>query len=70
MTAETSFVTDGERFLVQIPAENEFGFSLADDDQTWPGGLGSGMTSWQCVDPDEVPQADRERLEWLLEQQA
>ena len=63
------FVTDGTSFLVQIPAENAWGFVLADEDQTWPGGFGSGMTTWRVASQDEVPQEVRERLGWLLEEQ-
>jgi hypothetical protein len=61
------FVTDGDRFLVQLPDENQFGFVLASDDVAWPGGFGSGMTSWKLVSADQVPAEDRERLEWLLD---
>lgn len=63
---EKGFVTDGTHFLVQIPSENQWGFSLADDDQTFPGGFGSGMTSWRIVPAEQVPTEDRERLEWML----
>ena len=62
-----SFVTDGAgNYLVQLPDENQWGFLLADDDQTWPGGFGSGMSSWVAVPVENVPGEDRERLEWLL----
>lgn len=66
-TMDRTFVrTDSGRFLVQIPDESRWGFSLADDDQTWPGGIGVA-TSWEAVSPDDVPAEDRERLEWLLD---
>lgn len=47
-----AFVTS---YLVQLPADNEHGFVLADDDQTWPGGLGSGwanaaVVEWQAAE--------------------
>lgn len=66
MAVQKTFVTDGERFLVQLPDDNQWGFVLADDDQTWAGGFGSGMTTWRAVATSEVPEEDRERLEWLL----
>lgn len=63
-----SYVTDGRgNYLVQLLADNEFGFVLADDDQTWPGGFGSGMSQWHACDAAEVPAEDQERLGWLLQ---
>ncbi|MFH1267809.1 MAG: hypothetical protein ABIK89_18995 [Planctomycetota bacterium] len=55
--------------LLQFPAENAWGFELADDDQTWPGGLGLGNASWEVLADDDprITQEDRERLGWLLE---
>lgn len=66
-TLQKTFVTDGERFLVQLPDNNPFGFVLADDDQTWDGGIGSGMKSFRSVSPEEVPEEDLERLGWMLD---
>ena len=64
----TSFVTDGAgRYLVQTPADNEWGFVLADDDQSWPGGVGSGMDEWTAVEAADVPAEVANRLGWLLE---
>jgi hypothetical protein len=51
--------------LLQLPADNPWGFVLADDDQAWPGGF--GWESWEPLADDEVPEEDRERLHWLLE---
>lgn len=65
---QKTFVTDGSLFLVQLPDDNKFGFVLADDDQTWDGGIGSGMKSpFRAVSPEDVPDDDRERLGWLLD---
>lgn len=64
---QKTFVTDGSRFLVQLPDDNQFGFVLADDDQTWEGGFGSGMKSFRAVGPEEVPDEDLERLGWMLD---
>lgn len=64
----TSFVTDGSgRYLVQLPADNEHGFVLADDDQTWAGGLGSGWSEWTTAERADVPADVEERLGWLLD---
>lgn len=64
---QKTFVTDGSRVLVQLPDDNQFGFVLADDDQTWDGGIGSGMKSFWAVSPEEVPSEDMDRLGWLLD---
>jgi len=55
--------------LLQLPAENQHGFILADDDQTWPGGFGLGNASWECLANDDprITDEDRERLEWMLD---
>ena len=54
--------------LVQADAENQFGFVLADDEMTWPGGFGSGVHSWKEVAESEVPNQDKERLAWVLDE--
>lgn len=64
---QKTFVTDGERFLVQLPDDNQFGFVLADDDQTWEGGVGSGMKSFCAVSPENVPDEAMELLGWMLD---
>lgn len=67
-TAKTGFVlgSDG-RVLVQLPADNQFGFVLADEESTWAGGIGSGFTTWKLVDQSQVSPDDVERLGWLIE---
>jgi hypothetical protein len=52
-------------FLLQLPAANHWGFVLADDDQTWPGGF--GWESWEPIADSEVPEEVRQRLESVLE---
>jgi hypothetical protein len=54
---------DGQYF-VQLPADNGWGFVLADDDQTWDF---PPVREWELVPAEEVPAAERERLGWLLE---
>lgn len=67
-SATRGFVTDGSgRYLVKRPADDPTGFVLADEFEVWPGGLGSGMSNWRSVAPDDVPPNVRRRMEWLLE---
>ncbi len=54
--------TEDGRYLAQIDADNQWGFSLCDDDQAYPGGFNSGAHTWQVVKRSDVPQADQERL--------
>ena len=63
-----TFVTDGVRYLVKLPAMNPWGFVLADEEQAWPGGLDSGLTHWHPVAVAQVPAVIRQRLEWILEE--
>ncbi len=60
-------ITDRGEYLVQFPDENRWGFVLADDDQSWPGGIGVAK-SWQFVAVEDVPVEDVERLDWLFEE--
>jgi acyl-CoA thioesterase-1 len=63
-----AYVADGSgRYLVRLPADNRWGFVLADGNQTWPGGFGSGLHRWHPVPPDQVPASERDRLGWLLD---
>ncbi len=63
-----TFVTNGAGgYLVQLLSDNEHGFVLADDDQTWPGGLGSGWSEWTIVERADVPPEVEARLGWLLD---
>jgi hypothetical protein len=51
--------------LLQLPAANHWGFVLADDEQSWPGGF--GWESWEPIADSEVPEDIRQRLEPVLE---
>lgn len=67
-TAKAGFVLGNDgRVLVQLPADNQFGFVLADEESTWAGGIGSGLTTWTLVDQSQISGDDIERLAWLLE---
>lgn len=61
-------VTDTGSILVQHPDENQWGFSLCDDEQSWPGGIGVAG-EWTAIAPDDprITDDDRERLQWMLD---
>jgi len=62
-----SYVTDGTSLFVQLPADNQWGFSIHDDDQEWPGGFGIfDNRKWWTVKLEDVPAEIRERLDWVL----
>jgi hypothetical protein len=53
------------KWLVQTPEENQWGFSLHDDDQSWPGGF--PFSEWRAVPEAKVPQNVKNSLGWLLD---
>jgi hypothetical protein len=56
------------RIFVQIPdPQSRWGFYIADEEQSWDGGLGIAG-QFEDLDPSEVSAADKERLGWILEQ--
>lgn len=55
---------DRGNVFVQLPADNQWGFSLFDDDQEFPGGFGIGR--WTAISADQTSEADHARLSWLL----
>ena len=61
-------LTDNSNIYVQIPADNQWGFSIQADDQTWPGGLGLGQWELLASDDPRITDADRERLGWILDE--
>lgn len=55
--AEKTFVkTDDGTILVQIPDNSRWGFYLATDDQSWPGGFGIA-SSWETISHEEAKEA-------------
>lgn len=71
MTSETAIYrgyvrTNRGTYLVQLPDDSTFGFSLLSDDQSWPGGFGIAI-AWEAVSADDVPADVRERLGFLLD---
>ena len=65
---KTFVITEKNQIFVQIPEDNQWGFCLADDDQSWPGGLGIAK-KWTAIDPDDprISERDHENLDWLLD---
>lgn len=62
--------TENGQIFVQIPDDNEWGFSICDDDQTWAGGFGCGSKTFTLLsdaDP-EITEEDHKRLDWILEE--
>lgn len=54
--------TDRGDFLVCVPdPTSEWGFYLADTDQSWDGGFGIAA-DWEFVHAGDVPRSDRKRL--------
>lgn len=69
-TIEAGYVvTQDGTVYVQLPADNQWGFVIADDDQTWEGGFGLNG-SWELAAENDprITDEDRERLSWLLDQ--
>jgi len=65
----TYVITNKNQILVQAADDDsQFGFSLHDDDQTWPGGLGIAA-EWTAIDRDDprITPEDHARLDWLLD---
>lgn len=61
--------SDGNVY-VQEPEDNQWGFSLADGESTWAGGLIPGLSSWETVEEDDVriTQEHRDAMEWLFDE--
>ena len=67
INGEYTYVTDGEgHYLVQVEDNSQFGFSLLSEDQSWPGGFGSGWQSWHIVIKSKVPRRVRRQLDLLF----
>jgi len=68
MTTQTTTVyvqTDEGKYLIQLPDDSRFGFSLYDEDQSWEGGVGIA-TGWAAVSASSVPAKVRAKLDWIL----
>ena len=61
-------ITSNGTVLAQIPADNQWGFAISSDDQTWPGGF--GVDDWELLASNDprITDADRERLQWILDE--
>lgn len=62
-------ITGDGTILVQVPNDNQWGFMLCDDDQTWDGGFGVA-SEWEPIANDDprITDEDRERLQWILDE--
>jgi hypothetical protein len=65
-------IDGSNQILIQADCDNQYGFSLYDDDQTFPGGFGvGGNITWSVIDekdPDyqALPERYKEWLQWEL----
>ena len=61
-------ITSDGNIYVQATADNQWGFAIYDDDQTWPGGFGIGEWELMANDDPRITDADRERLQWIIDE--
>lgn len=61
-------ITDHDQILVQLPDTNKWGFTLVNEDQTWPGGW--GIDRWERLSDDDprIRDEDRKRLQWIFDE--
>ena len=61
-------ISEGE-YLVQVPDDSQWGFSLCSDDQSWPGGFGAAKNgrTWKPVRREDVPPEVEEAMGWILD---
>lgn len=72
-STQTGYVIGSNgRIYVQVRDDSQFGFAICDDEQSWAGGVGSGLTSWTLIASDDsrITDNDRERLGWILDEQS
>lgn len=60
-------LTEQGTYLVQVPTDNEWGFTLYSASGSWPGGFGVA-SSWKAVKESDVPKKIRDRLGWMLDE--
>lgn len=64
----TGFVhTEDGQYLIQRPADNQWGFELLSEDQSWPGGIGAART-WTAVARESVPPEAERDLGWIIDE--
>jgi len=61
-------ITRNGTVLVQTPSDNQWGFVLESDDQTWPGGVGVGVYEALADNDVRINDEDRQRLGWILDE--
>lgn len=67
---KAGYVIDNHgNILVQIPDDNQWGFSLCDGESTQPGGFGFSAKEWTLLSDDDPRITDevRESLQWILD---
>lgn len=59
-----------DKIYVQVPADNQWGFEICDENESWPGGVNSGLKSWTLLsrDDERITNDDRSRLDWVLDE--
>ena len=65
----TGFVrhTNGQAYYQRPAVDNQCGFELLDDEQSYPGGYGLGRGSWEAIETADLTTEERERLAWLAD---
>ncbi len=58
--------SNGQAYYQQ-PADNQWGFDLLDDDQTYPGGTGIGNGTWEPISVSGLSLDELERLNYLAD---
>jgi hypothetical protein len=66
---KAGYVVDkNNNVFVQIPSDNQWGFAIASDDQTWDGGIGIGEWTLIADDDPRITDDIRESLQWILDE--
>jgi len=67
-TVFTGFVlTQAGEYMVQRSADNQWGFELLSEDQSFPGGIGAA-SKWTAVARESVPPDVEEELGWIIDE--
>jgi len=61
-------LTESGSILLQLPDENQWGFTLCDDDSSWPGGFGIA-SDWEPLEDDDprITAMVHEALDFFLD---
>jgi hypothetical protein len=61
-------LTDRGEFMIQRPAQNQWGFELVNQEGSWPGGI-DAASQWTAVSRDSVPPEIEAYLGWILDEE-